>query len=60
MSGQKKTKNVKTIELEKEECISCGVITPEYRSTNIYYRQYYIEGAGQLCKTCYGNTYGCS
>lgn len=60
MSEQEKTENVKTIELEKEDCISCGVETPEYRSTNIYYRQYYIEGAGQLCKSCYNQTYGCN
>ena len=43
--------------MEKEDCISCGVETSEYRSTNIYYRQYYIEGAGQLCKPCYYETY---
>ncbi len=43
--------------MEKENCISCGVETPVYRSTNINYREYYIEGAGQLCKPCYNETY---
>ena len=44
--------------MEKENCISCEGETLEYRSANIYYRQYYIEGAGQLCKLCYDKTYG--
>lgn len=46
--------------MEKEQCVSCGVETPEYKTTNIYYRSFYIEGAGQLCKACYNQTYGCN
>lgn len=36
-----------------ETCISCGKITPVLKSTNINYRTGYIEGAGQLCHSCW-------
>ena len=42
---------------EIESCVSCGVDTEYTRSTNIYYRNYYIEGAGQLCKGCHDKIY---
>ena len=38
---------------EKETCVSCGKETPYSRDTHIDYRNYYVEGAGQLCKECY-------
>lgn len=34
-------------------CVLCGAETPYKRSTHIDYRHGYIEGAGQLCKSCY-------
>ena len=34
-------------------CVLCGVETPYKHSTHIDYRYGYVEGAGQLCKSCY-------
>lgn len=42
----------------QERCVFCGRFTPYKRSTSISEREYYIEGAGQLCKRCYEKTYG--
>lgn len=36
-----------------ELCVLCGKITGYKRSEHIANRQYYIEGAGQLCKKCF-------
>ena len=36
-----------------ETCVLCGVETPYKRSTHIDHRIGYIEGAGQLYKSCY-------
>ena len=41
----------------REKCVSCGVDTPYHYDTSIEYRDYYIEGGGQLCKTCYEKTF---
>ena len=38
---------------EIDHCVLCGVETPYKRSTHIDMRIGYIEGAGQLCKSCY-------
>ena len=40
---------------EKEKCVLCGVETNYLVSENINNRIGYIEGAGQLCETCYSN-----
>ena len=37
----------------KDLCISCECETKYKHDTNIEYRDYYVEGAGQLCKDCY-------
>ena len=37
----------------KDLCISCECETEYSHDTSIEYRDYYIEGAGQLCKECY-------
>ena len=42
---------------QKELCVSCGEETPYLLSENIYNRNYYVEGAGQLCETCYNKIY---
>ena len=42
---------------ENENCVSCGEQTPYPVSENINNRDFYIEGAGQLCKDCYTNLY---
>jgi hypothetical protein len=34
-------------------CVLCGIETSYRRSTHIDFRYGYVEGAGQLCKTCY-------
>jgi len=37
----------------KDLCISCECETKYKHDTSIEYREYYIEGAGQMCKKCY-------
>jgi len=41
----------------KEKCISCGIETNENLSTDINYRNFYVEGSGQLCRQCYERIY---
>ena len=36
-----------------ETCVVCGVETPYKFGDNINFRNFYVEGAGQLCQTCY-------
>ena len=36
-----------------ETCIMCNTVTPVLKSTHIDYRTGYIEGAGQLCYSCW-------
>ena len=38
---------------EFDHCVLCGVETIYKRSTHIDFRNHYIEGAGQLCQSCY-------
>jgi|688.fasta_scaffold551518_2 hypothetical protein len=38
-----------------EKCVVCDKETNMSKNLNIDHRQFYIEGAGQLCKTCYDN-----
>ena len=40
-----------------ENCVSCSVETNVNINENIDNRHYYVEGAGQLCKTCYNKIY---
>jgi hypothetical protein len=42
---------------EKEKCVMCGRETPYTKNTHIDLREYYIEGAGQLCEKCYKEIY---
>jgi len=49
---EKKTK------VEYEKCVSCGEATEYPITTSIDIREHYVEGAGQLCKTCYDKIYG--
>lgn len=41
--------------MSKEKCVICGVETPYDFETHIDLREFYIEGAGQLCRKCYNN-----
>jgi uncharacterized protein CbrC (UPF0167 family) len=40
-----------------EKCVTCGENTPYRFSDSIYTRQWYVEGAGQLCENCYEKVY---
>ena len=40
-----------------EKCVSCGKDTPYRLNENIFNRYHYVEGAGQLCETCYNKIY---
>lgn len=40
-----------------EKCVSCGEDTPYRLNENIFNRYHYVEGAGQLCETCYNKIY---
>lgn len=39
--------------MAKDKCVLCGAETPYDESVHIDYRTGYIEGAGQLCHSCY-------
>lgn len=43
--------------IEHELCVMCKVETNEPVNKNIEFRNYYIECAGQLCKSCYDSLY---
>ena len=44
-------------DIETEPCVSCGVDTKVPKSLHIDQRAYYVEGSGQLCKTCFDKIY---
>ena len=44
--------------MDKDKCVSCTKETKYDRITHIQYRDHYVEGSGQLCKKCWGETYG--
>ena len=39
--------------MAKDTCVLCGAETPYEFETHIDFRTGYIEGAGQLCTSCY-------
>lgn len=39
--------------MAKDTCVMCGAETPYDYETNINFRYGYVEGAGQMCKSCY-------
>lgn len=43
---------------EKDLCVVCGEETPYTKDTHIAKREFYIEGAGQMCQKCYMRIYG--
>jgi hypothetical protein len=51
--------NMKIIKIIKktETCISCNKETNIPINLSIELREYYVEGAGQLCKNCYNKIY---
>tara|TARA_R100000005_G_C4970731_1_gene183833 strand:- start:552 stop:704 length:153 start_codon:yes stop_codon:yes gene_type:complete len=44
-------------EVEYDKCISCREETKEPTSKHIDYRDFYVEGAGQLCEKCFLEIY---
>jgi len=42
----------------KERCVSCGNQTTVDTNTPVCYRDNYIDGAGQLCPSCFKRLYG--
>ena len=42
---------------EREYCILCGRLTETVKDRSLSEREYYIEGAGQLCRECYQEIY---
>jgi hypothetical protein len=43
--------------MSREKCITCEEDTPYHFSTDIEYRSHYIEGAGQLCESCWDDCF---
>ncbi|MFH0831599.1 MAG: hypothetical protein V1886_01915 [archaeon] len=43
---------------EYDQCVNCGSLTPYKKSTHVDERENYVEGAGQICKTCGTEIYG--
>ncbi len=42
---------------EIEKCVNCGAETPYFINTLVDLRDYYVDGAGQLCKKCFEKIY---
>lgn len=42
---------------DRELCILCGKDTGYAFSTDVSKRKYYVHGMGQLCESCYYETY---
>tara|TARA_R100000008_G_scaffold14091_1_gene6874 strand:+ start:777 stop:950 length:174 start_codon:yes stop_codon:yes gene_type:complete len=40
-----------------DECVICGETTEYAEMDHINARNFYIEGAGQLCQGCFDETY---
>lgn len=40
-----------------ESCICCHHRTDQMKSQAVWERNYYVEGAGQLCRDCYNRVY---
>ena len=40
-----------------DKCVLCGKPTDYSKDTPVYNRDYYVDGAGQLCPDCYKDLY---
>lgn len=56
LNGQQ-VKCMSSSEVEYDKCISCREETKEPISKHIDYRDFYVEGAGQLCEKCFLEIY---
>jgi len=43
--------------MEKEKCVVCKKPTEYNVTTHVDFRNYYVEGCGQLCSECYNRVY---
>ena len=48
---------MKNKEPKKDKCVSCGIETQYDEFDHIDFRNFYIEGAGQLCPDCFDQIY---
>lgn len=46
-----------SVEWAKEKCVLCGQETAYDFKTPITQREFYMEGAGQLCRRCFRELY---
>ena len=44
--------------MKKEKCVMCGKEVAIDKDSDINFRPYYVEGAGQCCRECYNKVYG--
>ena len=42
---------------DRDKCVACDKETPYDKEEHIDKRYHYVEGAGQLCKTCWNEIY---
>lgn len=40
-----------------DRCVLCGKATDYSKDTHVANRDYYVDGAGQLCPDCYKDVY---
>ena len=43
---------------DRDRCVICHRETPYPASTHIDFRDYYVEGCGQLCEECFNEMSG--
>tara|TARA_Y100000310_G_scaffold338299_1_gene427563 strand:+ start:2931 stop:3110 length:180 start_codon:yes stop_codon:yes gene_type:complete len=42
-----------------DKCVTCGEVTEYAEMDHVLARNFYVEGAGQLCQACYDKFYLC-
>ena len=54
---KKKMKTIDSLKENVDKCVMCGAKTEYTKDTHIDDREYYVEGAGQMCKQCHTKIY---
>ena len=44
-------------EIEYDKCVLCEKVTSEPEDRHIDFRNFYVEGSGQLCRNCWTEIY---
>ena len=57
MSVLNRIKEMQDEHRKTEHCVVCGVDTKIPVTMHVDLRFHYVEGAGQLCRTCYNKAY---